>query len=1642
MVGENTASLNTGSYLNRVEYSLFIKGFVSDLWYGFSSNDAIELGVWDKQSNLLSWKTINQEKKYNPITLSYTNTLNFPVTYSYRELVPDFTLYKNEKILVNPIEELSSSFGIQSGSYTLTYNFIREMAGNAKAPLVVKDISPSRKEVKLIPLSASTPAYEAFCQKKVLITDVSSLYMDSVKDCPYSTIYGKVSPLYPNEINIIRNIFFLTTEAATVNFFKNLYEDQWIYNSTLEAAVNPTLKTDTICIQGIRTYFNNFLLSNSEKIVEFAEIDGYFKGFVSASIERKFAPIGEHPIKPYVDAKAFVFDFFTKYFYTPISNRLASAYNEKYYSHLKNALNLGDNRLLLLLNNGMLDERTDPSDPLTLLIKLQSELPLDVQIQTPCWITNVSLTPYVVNTIVKSPSEGIVYKIGAPNFSIPIPNASLTNTNLSYTATDLKVDDVTTRELTISKNMQELSVDYTDFQNFVVFSSAEVRLKIFKNKVINISALSSSLNVLNAKNTAFIAASGSNYPHYSHEYANIQGQINDYVNSFDGYESYLYRGGSYTYRSGSFVSASYVREMDNMATAYDKTNRDSLLNNCPEHILTDSSNDEYIVFLSMIGHFFDNIYIYIANMPSEKKAGNDASAEFTRRVVDYMLQAFGWNLDDSLEQSNILSNYLTSEEVVGLNSMSAEDRLKVVRNRLLVSLPQIYKTKGTEEAVKLILACYGIPSALLSVREYGGVNYTNEKASYTTYERVYLRQWNTSSRFDTYYLDNPPGLHTCLYKFCVDDAKSYNYGIDHALVGAVPAGYNSNQISGSGDWVSGFVRTPSHNGGKVFFRIGNITNPVLRLDSQEFPLFDGNIYSVMLRRNYPDPGFEYTSNEQAVPAKYDLIVQRNESGEEILRLTASAVCYDTASNYLFSGYNKIRIGGWFTYWDQGGYTGCFDKLQTWLTPLTDSDFEDYVNNINSYAFSGSNPHQNLMFRMHYDYPVNQRQFPSGTVGYISGIPNNNWLGLWQNGNPYFAKGSSQRLQELYGFAGINVDYMVNWGSWEGAQKLVPSTCSATGFVSESCYPWQFKVVDYPTTWNVSKYGPNKFRNKKIRHVSQSVEARFDDSNRSTYVPPSATSPDSNQVGFFVDPNDFKNRDIVRYLGNFDLMDSIGDPTNQYSQSYASLRTLRKEYADAHAPMSGSKTLYGELLTLYKLYFNRSVFEAIKNVMPARSNTLVGVLIEPTILERPKYQFKEVLSTANEGYYEATASHYCKDPSREMVLATHPGTSSWYFTDNQLVKITASNAELERSTSIEASYVALPLRDYPVNFGGNYIADFSDPYNEGHFAGGILTNEELRSLILLPLVDFVGDPLSGIAMVPVQFTSKCFNTTGYLWDFGDDGTGPRINPVTFEELHAANPVHIYEYEGVYTVRLTGFNGTFSGYNEKPNYITITRPTIHADFSIDPAEGVALLTTFQFTNLSTTNSPTPMTYLWNFGDGNTSTLTNPTHMYSAAGTYDVSLIATSGHYSDSVIKTGIVFVDTPATPCGGTTVADGGYTWPNPIVTELDAGTNTGDIWLRYDSYDVPDRFVVEWDGNVVIDTGYVGSTSYGSRNLQAELDAALGYHEPIHTPGQGTISFNKDKRNPQKVYVKVWGPITGTGWRFKLGCPGVGVPAPF
>nr|MEE4266491.1 S8 family serine peptidase [Candidatus Krumholzibacteria bacterium] len=176
----------------------------------------------------------------------------------------------------------------------------------------------------------------------------------------------------------------------------------------------------------------------------------------------------------------------------------------------------------------------------------------------------------------------------------------------------------------------------------------------------------------------------------------------------------------------------------------------------------------------------------------------------------------------------------------------------------------------------------------------------------------------------------------------------------------------------------------------------------------------------------------------------------------------------------------------------------------------------------------------------------------------------------------------------------------------------------------------------------------------------------------------------------------------------------------------------------------------------------------------------------------------------------------------------------------------------------------------------------------------------------PVAEFTGTPTSGETPLAVQFVDfSSGDPSSWSWTFGDGGTST-----------AQNPGHTYTAAGSYTVSLTASNGDGSDTETKTGYITVTDPVQPtppvADFSGTPVSGDFPLAV-QFTDLSA-NGPT--SWSWTFGDGGTSTVQNPGHTYTAAGTYTVSLAVSNVYGSDTETKTGYITVTEPST--GGDTM----------------------------------------------------------------------------------------------------------------------------
>ena len=128
----------------------------------------------------------------------------------------------------------------------------------------------------------------------------------------------------------------------------------------------------------------------------------------------------------------------------------------------------------------------------------------------------------------------------------------------------------------------------------------------------------------------------------------------------------------------------------------------------------------------------------------------------------------------------------------------------------------------------------------------------------------------------------------------------------------------------------------------------------------------------------------------------------------------------------------------------------------------------------------------------------------------------------------------------------------------------------------------------------------------------------------------------------------------------------------------------------------------------------------------------------------------------------------------------------------------------------------------------------------------------------PAVDFNADDSSSCkAPFDVSFTDLTPGATFWLWDFGDGNTSTQ-----------QNPAHQYSSFGNYTVKLTAGTSTdCSNTNTKIDLIKIQETTV----TINKGQGCIPYTYTPQATIQTLDSV--ITYLWDFGDGNTSTQLSP-------------------------------------------------------------------------------------------------------------------------------------------------------------------------
>jgi len=284
------------------------------------------------------------------------------------------------------------------------------------------------------------------------------------------------------------------------------------------------------------------------------------------------------------------------------------------------------------------------------------------------------------------------------------------------------------------------------------------------------------------------------------------------------------------------------------------------------------------------------------------------------------------------------------------------------------------------------------------------------------------------------------------------------------------------------------------------------------------------------------------------------------------------------------------------------------------------------------------------------------------------------------------------------------------------------------------------------------------------------------------------------------------------------------------------------------------------------------------------------------------------------------------------------------------------------------------------------------------------------------------------------TTVCFNNptlfndqsignvsvTQWNWNFGDGSTSTQ-----------QNPTHTYAAVGTYTATLVVVNN-FGCIDSIP-VVTVVDPLPQPNFKSIP---VCLGAATCFSDLSTISAGTITGWSWNFGDGSTANVQNPCHTYGAAGTFTVTLTATSGSNCQNAVALSVTVNPLPTanftsnSPCLGaaTNLTNGSISIPGDPITSWN-WTMTGGIPAAASTQNTATQYSAGGAHNVTL----VVTTTSGC--IDTLVQQIIVYIPPVAAlSGAGAGCAPMCVNNFQDSSNAVNGNITGWAWNFPGGKP--------
>jgi hypothetical protein len=329
---------------------------------------------------------------------------------------------------------------------------------------------------------------------------------------------------------------------------------------------------------------------------------------------------------------------------------------------------------------------------------------------------------------------------------------------------------------------------------------------------------------------------------------------------------------------------------------------------------------------------------------------------------------------------------------------------------------------------------------------------------------------------------------------------------------------------------------------------------------------------------------------------------------------------------------NIVVGG-------DGYSGELDEFRLWKVPLQRSKFDNHTlfpDAINGNSYTASTA--DLLFRLDFEYPKDRTN--DNNIKNVS----------------------------------INTEYGETYAY-------------AQNFYSASAYPYQYVPYDRTVTANVPSLGFTY--GNKIRFEDIELTGDLSYKARATKKSFDRAPIDSSRLGLFFSPIKELNMDILKAFGDFNIDNYIGNPNDEYKDHYSELDTLRHYYFER---LDRNINEYIQLIR----YIDKSLFDVLTDMAPARAKVSKGLLIEPHFLERNKTRWDKPVSERND--YETFITIDAKDgiestyEVKEAYLNLEDTTTLTYEFNNYETIINLEETTIETETPFYDTLIQLLPED--------------------------------------------------------------------------------------------------------------------------------------------------------------------------------------------------------------------------------------------------------------------------------------------------------------------------------------------------------------